>query len=117
MAYKAPDGPPPVYPQQAHYDAGPVDPRGQSQGYYGSPPPQQYGQPAPYQQGPYQQGPYGQPAPGYGPQYQQQPMYYQQQPPMGYHDDRRGGGMGAGGGICAGIMGALACCCCLDVLF
>ncbi|KAK5168793.1 uncharacterized protein LTR77_006102 [Saxophila tyrrhenica] len=71
---KAPEGPPPGYPQQAHFDAGPVDPR--SQNYYGSPPPQQYGSPSPYgQPGPYQQGPYGPPpGPGYGPQYQQQPI-------------------------------------------
>ncbi|KAK3724351.1 hypothetical protein LTR37_000975 [Vermiconidia calcicola] len=108
MAYKAPDGPPPTYPQQAHYDAGPVDPR--SQGYYGSPPPpNQYGSPAPYQQGygPPPGGPYG-PGPQYGGPYQQPPpMGYQQQPPMGYYDQRGGRGAGAGGGICAGIMSGL----------
>ncbi|EMC95691.1 hypothetical protein BAUCODRAFT_499058 [Baudoinia panamericana UAMH 10762] len=109
-----PEGPPPNYPQQAHYDAGPAgaDPRGF--GNFGSPPPQQQYGPGP---GPYQQGgpgPYGPPQQGY---YQQQPMYYQQAPPQqgGYYGNRPSGG--AGEGICAGILGALACCCCLDFLF
>ncbi|TKA73979.1 hypothetical protein B0A55_05575 [Friedmanniomyces simplex] len=127
--YNPPQGPPPSYPPQAHYDAGPAalsqgdDPRGFG-GYGSPPPPQQYGSPAPYGPGPY--GPPQQQGFGYGPgpyQQQGQPMYYQQQqpygqpgyPPPGGQYDHRGGG--AGEGICAGILGAFACCCCLDMLF
>ncbi|KAK4498476.1 hypothetical protein PRZ48_011134 [Zasmidium cellare] len=110
--YEAPTGPPPGYPQQpqqAHYDAGPAgDPRGAADGYYGSPPPGQYGQPM------YGQQPYGQPGyppQGYPPQggpYQQQPMMYQQGPPPGAYDDQRGAAGGGAGGCCRGLDSALS---------
>ncbi|KAK0335736.1 hypothetical protein LTR91_019359 [Friedmanniomyces endolithicus] len=124
--YNPPQGPPPSYPPQAHYDAGPAplsqgDPR--AFGGYGSPLPQP--QESSFQ-APYGAGPYGGPPQqqGYGPgpyQQQGQPMYYQQQqqqqpygyPPPGQYGGRGGG---AGEGICAGLLGGLACCCCLDML-
>ncbi|KAK1062914.1 hypothetical protein LTR74_009861 [Friedmanniomyces endolithicus] len=123
--YNPPQGPPPSYPPQAHYDAGPAplsqgDPR--AFGGYGSPLPQP--QESNFQ-APYGAGPYGGPPQqqGYGPgpyQQQGQPMYYQQpqQQPYGYPPPGQYGGRGggAGEGICAGLLGGLACCCCLDML-
>ncbi|USW55935.1 hypothetical protein Slin15195_G092540 [Septoria linicola] len=104
--HDAPQGAPPSYPPQAHYDAGPVPQGGASNDYYGQQqpqynqggyPPQQYNQGGydpNYNQGYPPQGyPQGQPM-----QYQQGP--YQQYPPGGVPQDR-GGGSGAGG-CCAG---------------
>lgn len=99
--------PPPEFPQQPAPVYG--DPRAM-QGYYGSPPPQQYGSPAPN----YGPGLYGPPQAG---PYQQQPMMYYGPPPGGYYDNGYGGnrGMGAGDGMFAACAGILAACCCLDM--
>jgi hypothetical protein len=134
--YQPPSGPPPIYPQQAHYDAGPYDLRGPA-----SPPPQnqlvpypqseayggpagQYGQsynqgwgggppPGGYYGGPPPGGYYGGPPPGGMGYYPQQPYGYQQ--PIGYQQP---GGYNSTPttGIFAGLLGLMACCCCLDFL-
>ena len=126
--YQAPSGPPPTYPQQAHYDARPYDSRGPAspppqnqivpyQQYegYGGPgwqygPPGQYGYPQqPYNQGwgggPPPGGYYGGPPPGGMGYYPQQPFGYEQPGP---HNSTSG--------LFAGLLGLMACCCCLDFL-
>lgn len=136
--HNPPAGPPPSYPTQGHYDAGPYQqnaPIAQPQQTYA--PPQEErgffgggGQQA-QQQGYYNQAPQGQgmyypPPQGYG-GYGAQPGYPQQAgygygPPQGqggYYGGRPSGGQGGGvgGGLCAGLAGLMACCCCMDMLF
>ncbi|RDI79774.1 hypothetical protein Vi05172_g10285 [Venturia inaequalis] len=107
MASKHDDqAPPPQYPQQAHYDAGPAQPYNNQQGaaadYYGGQQQQQPQQQQQYQQGGYPQQGHYPPQQGY-PQQQQQGMYYQQQPQGGYYGDSRGGRGNTGGAVATGL--------------